>query len=258
MNPTIAEAVPNLTNAETAGVEIDLHAGAELEADHKVMSSARVKNVRTVEPMETNCARADEEPAEGFDSTLATVVGTDSIAAVAAHVHGGQADAVGQVSNKRKARQNAMRYKQRIARRCKLQEIGDGVLQTEEGAKDQGDRTSSKFVHDLNPLCPDSESEAMNPITSASDDVLVQEGASHPVSTGDETERIDTAAASEIIGVETEADLNSVAILSTNTMVSTAPVEYVCATTTETNPSAEAELDGDPAFGEEAGAAKVF
>ena len=93
----------------------------------------------------------------------------------------------------------------------------------------------------------------MNPITSASDDALVQEGASHSVSTGDKTERTDTAAASEIIGVETEADLNSVAILSTNIMVSTAPVDYVCVTTTETNPSAEAEPDGDPADLEETG-----
>ena len=90
----------------------------------------------------------------------------------------------------------------------------------------------------------------MNPITSTSDDALVQEGASHSVSTGDETERTDTAAASEIIGVETEADLTSVAILSTNTMVPTAPVDYVCVTTTETNPSAEAEPDGDPAEAE--------
>ncbi len=40
---------------------------------------------------------------EGFDSTLATVVGTDSIAAGAAHVHGVQADAVGQVSNKKES-----------------------------------------------------------------------------------------------------------------------------------------------------------
>ena len=68
----------------------------------------------------------------------------------------------------------------------------------------------------------------MNPITSASDDALVQEGASHSVSTGDKTERTDTAAASEIIGVETEADLNSVAILSTNPMVSAALVDYAC------------------------------
>jgi hypothetical protein len=152
MNPTIAEAAPNLTNAETAGVEIDFHAGTELEADHKVMSSARVKNVRTVESIETNCARADEEPTGGFDSTLATVVGTDSIADVAAHVHGVQADAVGQVSNKRKARQNATKSKHQKERLRKRQEIGDVVSQTEEGAKDWGDRTNSKFVHDLNTL----------------------------------------------------------------------------------------------------------
>ena len=102
--------------------------------------------------METNCARADEEPAEGFDSTLATVVGTDSIAAVAAHVHGVQADAVGQISNKRRARRNAMKSKHQKARLQKWQEIGGVVSQTEEGAKDWGDRTNSKFVHDLNTL----------------------------------------------------------------------------------------------------------
>ena len=163
---------------------------------------------------------------EGFDSTLATVVGTDSIAAVAAHVHGVQADAVGQVSNKRRARRNAMKSKHQKARLQKWQEIGGVVSQTEEGAKDWGDRMNSKFVHDLNPLCPDSESEAMNPITSASDDALVQEGVSHSMSTGDETARTDTAAASEIIGVETEAVLQGgEAILSTNTIVSAAPVD---------------------------------
>jgi hypothetical protein len=111
MNPVIAETAPNVTNAETAGVEIDLHVGAEPEADHKVMMSARVKNVRKADSMETDCARADEEPAEGFDSTLATVVGTVSITAGAARVHGVQADTVGQVSNKRKARRNAMKSK---------------------------------------------------------------------------------------------------------------------------------------------------
>ena len=67
------------------------------------------------------------------------------------------------------------------------------VSQTEEGITDWGDRMNSKFVL-LNPLCPDSESEAMNPITSANDDALVQEGASHSASTGDGTERTDTAA----------------------------------------------------------------
>ena len=50
--------------------------------------------------------------------------------------------------------------------------IGDVVSQTEEEAKDWGDRTNSKFVHDLNPSCPDSESEAMNLITSVNDDAL--------------------------------------------------------------------------------------
>ena len=53
---SVAEAAHNLTNAETAGVEIDLHVGAEPEADHKVMMSARVKNVRKVDSMETNAA----------------------------------------------------------------------------------------------------------------------------------------------------------------------------------------------------------
>jgi hypothetical protein len=43
MDPAIAETVPNVSNAETVGVEIDLHAGAEPEADHKVMTSTRVR-----------------------------------------------------------------------------------------------------------------------------------------------------------------------------------------------------------------------
>ena len=56
MNSAIAEAAPIVTNAATAGVEIDLHVGAEPEADHKVMMSARVKNVRKADSMETTVA----------------------------------------------------------------------------------------------------------------------------------------------------------------------------------------------------------
>ena len=56
MNSAIAEAAPNVTNAETDGVEIDLHVGAEPEADHKVMISARAKNVRKAYSMATNVA----------------------------------------------------------------------------------------------------------------------------------------------------------------------------------------------------------
>ena len=53
MDPAIAAAAPNFMNAETAGVEFDLYVGAEPEADHKVMMSARVKNVRKADSMET-------------------------------------------------------------------------------------------------------------------------------------------------------------------------------------------------------------
>jgi len=52
-----------------------------------------------------------------------------------------------------------MKSKHQKARLHKRQEIGDVVSQTEEGAKDWGDMMNFKFVHDLNPLCPDSESE---------------------------------------------------------------------------------------------------
>ena len=37
------------------------------------------------------------------------------------------------------------------------------ITQMEEGSKNRGDRPNSKFVYDLNPLCPNSESVIMKP-----------------------------------------------------------------------------------------------
>ena len=37
------------------------------------------------------------------------------------------------------------------------------ITQMEEGSKNRGDRVNSKFVYDLNPLCPNSESVIMKP-----------------------------------------------------------------------------------------------
>ena len=59
----------------------------------------------------------------------------------------------GPASNKRKARRDALKRKQRKARRLeKLRMTGDVVTQEGEGAKDRGDRMNL-FVHDLTPLC---------------------------------------------------------------------------------------------------------
>jgi hypothetical protein len=62
MYPAIIETAPNVTNAETTGVEIDLHVGAEPENDNKVMMSARVKNVRKVDSMEITVAEPLASP----------------------------------------------------------------------------------------------------------------------------------------------------------------------------------------------------
>jgi len=62
ITPAISETAPNATNAETVRVEIDSHVGAEPEADHKVIMSARVKNVTQADSMETNVAEPPAVP----------------------------------------------------------------------------------------------------------------------------------------------------------------------------------------------------
>ena len=45
----------------------------------------------------------------------------------------------------------------------KPEKTGRVITLTEEEAKNRGDRTNSKFAYDLNPLCPNSESEITKP-----------------------------------------------------------------------------------------------
>ena len=83
----------------------------------------------------------------------------------------------GTTSNKRKARQMAMRRNQRKAKHDRLRMTGDVVTQEEEGIKDRGDRTNVKFVHDPTPLCLDSNSEVTSPSVLDDNDSLAQEAA---------------------------------------------------------------------------------
>ena len=72
-----------------------------------------------------------------------------------------------------------MKSKEQKARLLKLEGTGTGgvVTQTEEESKNRGNRTNSKFVYDLNPLCPNSESEITKPGVVTAQEGSTQEGA---------------------------------------------------------------------------------
>ena len=90
---------------------------------------------------------------------------------------GNDSSNTGNVSKKRKARQNAKSSKQR-ARRVRQREAGAVATQMEEGMKDKVDRASSKFIHDPMPLCPVSACEVTSPSVLDDKDGLVHEAAS--------------------------------------------------------------------------------
>ena len=74
------------------------------------------------------------------------------------------------------------------------------VAQTEEESKNRGDRTNSKFVYNLNPLCPNSESEIAKPGAATAHDSPTQEGANVDTPTGDGA--VLTAAATHADGTQ--------------------------------------------------------
>jgi hypothetical protein len=111
------------------------------------------------------------------------------------------------VSSKRKARQNAMRRKQRKSIPHKLEETGGVVTLTEEEAKDRGARTNQKFVYDLNTLCQNSESEIAKPGVTTAHDSPTQEGANVDTPTGDGA--VLTAAATHADGIQITAASNA-------------------------------------------------
>ena len=81
------------------------------------------------------------------------------------------------------------------------------VTQTAEEAKNRGARTNSKFVHDLKPLCPNSESEIAKPGVTTAHDSPTQEGANVDTPTGDGA--VLTAAATHADGIQITAASNA-------------------------------------------------
>ena len=79
-----------------------------------------------------------------------------------------------------------MKSKQQKARLHKLEETGGVVTQTEEESKNRGARTNSKFVYDLNTLCPNSENVIMKPRVKTVHDGPTQEGAGVDTPIGNE------------------------------------------------------------------------
>jgi len=157
MNTAIAEASPNLTNAETAGVEIDLHVSAEPENDHKVMMSARVKNVRKVNSMEITVAeplaspekkmrRADGVPlVESEAETSARSAGTGS----------GEKKSRVIRSDEARARRHAKRNQRQRTRKANISDSKnksetDGAQEAEETEGKGKWEMSTEYSHGLN------------------------------------------------------------------------------------------------------------
>jgi len=103
--------------------------------------------------MGTSCARVDDESAEGFDSSLATVVGSEGIPVVQAE---------NKRQRNRRAEQNRRRSQKGKQRRYKaLGSVGAEATHEAEGTKTRGAvETSGEIAHVPDSLHPTAEGEA--------------------------------------------------------------------------------------------------